>query len=232
MRRRGFTLLEVMVALVLLAFLMTAVTSANITAQTLGARVYNVTTATQLVDGVVLDIEEEYRLEPWPENSLEERECDLPPGFEGFECEYDLIGMEVGADNIGSMGEEAMNSINSSPLMASLCGGGPSGIGPSDDPAAALQGLDMQTAALGALAALVDPNFMQMCGVNLGKMCQNVMAIGSFIPSIIEQAAQATRKLRVRLTWSEGGEADRTLEVETFLTSTPEAESEEEGAAP
>ncbi len=232
MRRRGFTLLETMIALVLLAFLMTAVTSANLTAQTLGARVFNVTTATQLIDGVMLDIEEEYRLEIWSDNSIEGETCDLPPGFEDFECEYDLIGMDVGVDNIGMMGQDAMESINSSPLMASLCGGGASGIGPSDDPASALDGLDMQTAALGALAALVDPNFMTMCGVRLDKMCQNVMAIGSFIPSIIEQAAAATRKLRVRLTWSEGGEADRTLEIETFLTSTPEAEDEDQGGAP
>ena len=65
----------------------------------------------------------------------------LPPGFDAFRCEYDLIGIEVGADNIGAMGQEAMESITTSPLMAALCGGGPSGIGATADPQSALDAL-------------------------------------------------------------------------------------------
>lgn len=97
---------------------------------------------------------------------------------------------------------------------------------PSQDPLAALGQSGMDTAALGALAALLDPEFAQLCGINLGKMCMNIPLIASFIPTIIEQAAQSTRKLQVRISWDEIGQANKTLEIETYITAVPEAEEE------
>ena len=227
---RGFTLLEVMVALGILGFLMTAIASTQGASLLQGARVFNLSTATQLVDGVILDLDEEYRLEGFPENSVEGRDCDLPKGFDRFRCSYDLMAMNVDADNINSLGEMATNNVTDSPLMGALCGGGPAGSGPADNPMEALAGLGQETAALGALSALMDPQFMQLCGLNLSKMCMNIPMLASFIPMIIEQAARSTRKLVVRIEWDEKGQADKVLEIETFITSVPEAEEEGQGA--
>lgn len=228
-RARGFSLIEVLVAMAMLAFLMSAVASNSGTSLENSAEVFSVTNASQLMESIVLDIEEEYRLDGFPTNQLEGRDCDVPKGFEDmFDCEYDLLSLELGSDNIGSLGAEANESIGSSPLMSAFCGGGPQG-GQPVDPAIALAALATQPdiGALAAFKALLDPGFNQICGINLEKMCQNTQLITSFIPTIIEQAARSTRKLVVRLTW---GGPDRAawqkMEIETFITAVPEAEPE------
>jgi prepilin-type N-terminal cleavage/methylation domain-containing protein len=121
-RRRGFTLLEVMLAMGLLAFVLGAVLSAQGTALIHGARVYNMSMAANLMHSLVLDLEEQYRLEPFPENSLEGRSCELPDGFDQFECEYDLLALTIGSDNVEGT-DDAAKSITDNPLMQAVCGG-------------------------------------------------------------------------------------------------------------
>jgi prepilin-type N-terminal cleavage/methylation domain-containing protein len=229
MGRRGFTLLEVMIAMAILAFLMAAISSTQGSSLLQGARVYNLTTATQLLDSIVLDLEEEYRLEGFPENSLEDRKCDVPREFRAFTCHYDLLALDVGADNISALGQQATETVGGSPLIQTLCGGGANGGGTPDNPSAALAGMG-GSGELGALAALLDPQFATLCGLNLAKMCQNMPLMASFLPTIIEQAARSTRKLRVRISWDERGNAEKVLEIETFIVAVPAAE--EENTAP
>lgn len=226
---QGFSLIEVLVALGILGFLMSGVLGSSGGTAMQAVEVLNVTTATQLVESVVLDLEEEYRLDGFPTNQLEDRKCELPRGFETFDCTYDLLALEIGADNLGALGQDANNNVNQSPLMSAFCTGGPNGDMPVD-PALALANLastgQSLPGALMAFQALLDPGFTQICGINLERMCTNTAMISSFIPTIIEQAAKATRKLRVRLAWGESGDPDRTLEIETFITAVPEAEEE------
>ena len=227
--RRGFTLLETMFALAILGLLLTAVTEVNTTAMIYGGRVYNMTTASELISAAVLDIEEEYREDGFPENTVENEDCpDFPGGFDRFKCTYDLLGLDVADGMAQDLGGDAEQSVTNSPLMNALCTGGPSGAGPVADPTNALANLGLGAASVGALMSLLDPNFMALCGVNLARMCMNIKMISSFIPTIIEQAAKSTRKLQVRLTWSEAGHADTTLEVQTFLTSSARGEQERE----
>ena len=218
---RGFTLLEVMIALAILAFLMAAISTAQGSSLLHGARVYNLSTATQLIDAVVMDIEEEYRLDGFPENSLENRDCDLPRGFDRFECEYDLVALDVSAENVSSL-------VGNSPLMAGLCSGGANGGGPAADPMSALQAVGVDSAALGALQVLMNPQFVDLCKINLQQMCMNIPMMASFIPTIIQQAALSTRKLRIRIAWDERGNARKTIEIETFIVAVPEAEEDEQ----
>ena len=65
---------------------------------------------------------------------------------------------------------------------------------------------------------------MELAQINDFLSC--IPLIASFIPTIIEQAAQSTRKLRVRIAWDERGQANKTLEIETYITAVPEAEEE------
>lgn len=227
---RGFSLLEVMVALAILAFLMAAITSTQGTSLMHGARVYNLTTATQLVDGVVMGLQEEYEQEGFPENTIEEEDCELPEGHDEFDCEYDLKALEVKQENISSMGEQASSMVENSPLMNALCSGGSSGQGLAGDPRQALQDVGQSAASVGALRALVNPQFAQLCHVNLQQMCSNIPMLTSFVPSIVKQASKSTRKLVVRITWSEHGAADKTLKVETFIISVPSPDEEREQA--
>jgi len=224
---RGFSLVEVLVALGILGFLMSGVLGSSGGTAMQAIEVLNVTTATQLVESVVLDMEEEYRLDGFPTNQLEGRDCELPRGFDSFHCEYDLLALEIGADNLGALGQDANENVNQSPLMTAFCTGGPNGDMPVD-PAMALANLaatgQSLPTALAAFQALLDPGFTQICGINLDRMCTNTAMISSFIPTIIEQAAKATRKLIIRLRWGEEGDPERELIIETFITAVPEAE--------
>ncbi len=231
---RGFSLIEVLVALGILSFVMVGVAASQGDSMQKAAEVINLTTATQLLEGVVLDLEEEYRLDGFPSNPLEARQCDLPRDFRNFDCEYDLLMLEMGADNLGSLGAEANENITGSPLMTAFCSGGPSGMEPVD-PAVALANLAQNgqdlPSSIAMMAPLLDPGFQQICGLNLSKMCSNTQMITSFIPTIVEQAAASTRKLVIRLSWHGGDgdemeRSDRTLEIETYITAVPKAEDQ------
>jgi len=226
-RERGFSLLEVVIAMGILAFLLTGVLASSGTTAQNSVEVFDLTTASQLVESVVLDLEEEYRVDGFPTNQLEGRKCEVPKGFERYECEYDLLMLEVGADNIGKMGSDANDNMSKSPLMSAFCAGGPNGDAPVDAETAmanlASQGVELP-AAMGAFNALLIPGFRDICGINLERMCSNTAMISSFIPTIIEQAAASTRKLIVRLSWGTPGDPNTQLEIETFITSVPEAE--------
>ena len=168
--RRGFTLLEVMVAMAIMAFLMAAITTSQGASLLHGSRVFNLTTATQLADTVILDIEEEYRLDGFPDNTREGQSCKLPRGFDRYDCEYDLFALDVGSDNVMSAAEQS-ESVMDSPLMSSICNQGPNGQGPSGDPLATLGQNPGMQGAQGALAALLNPDYARLCGIDIGQMC-------------------------------------------------------------
>lgn len=226
---RGFNLLEVMIALAILAVVMAAVTSTQGSSLLHGARVYNLTVATQLLDGVVLDLEEEYRLEGFPTNDLEDRDCELEREFGDFDCEYDLVGLDVSADNISNMGADANAALDGSPLLQGLCSGGANGnqLAGATEMAHSMGAQYQQHA--GTLAMLHNPDLQNMCNLNPQQICSQLPMIATAIPMIIEQAAKAVRKLRVRLSWDERGRSRKTIEIETYLTAVPEAEEENMG---
>lgn len=224
---RGFSLIEVTVAMGILALLLTGVLQSSGGTAQQSIMTLDLTTASQLVESVVLDLEEEYRLDGFPTNALEKRPCEVPRGFERYRCDYDLLMLDINSDNMGSLGADANENVSQSPLMTAFCSGGPEGNSPVD-PATALAnlgaaGMQLPT-ALAAFQALLDPGFNQICGINLERMCQNTTMISSFIPTIIEQAAASTRKLVVRLSWGDKDDPDTQLQIETFITSVPAAE--------
>ncbi len=228
---KGFTLLETMIALALLAIVLGAVVEVQGTTMAHSSRVYNVTTATQLLQGVVLDIEEEYRIDGFPSGQPEilEEDCELPDGFDRFDCEYDILGLDLEGDLAQQMGGEMSENVNNSDLMQGLCSGGMENMGAVSDPLGALSQMGIDTTSIGALISLFDPDMMALCGVNHQRMCMNIRMIADFIPEIIKQAAMSTRKVRIRIRWNEPGIGEKILEAETFLTSTARGEEEAEG---
>ncbi len=231
---RGFSLVEVMVAMAILALLMAGLSTSSGDSMARSVEVMNLTRAVQLIDSVVLDIEEEHRIEGFPTNQVTGRECEMPREFKQFRCEYDLLYHDASGGGASTLGSEATESIGASPLMQAFCTGGPQGNQPVD-PAMALANLQAAgqqlPTAMSAFAALLDPNFTRVCGVNLGAMCSNTANIASFIPMIIEQAAASTRKLVVRLSWGDGERTGEQLAIETFITAVPAAAAVE-GAKP
>lgn len=201
------------------------------------AKVYRLTTAAMLMRGIVLDIEEEYKIEGFPTNDLEGRDCDVPSPFDDdFECEYDLEGMQFEEGQLESIAQAALGDITGGQdpmaFMQGLKqqqrdGGGVDGQGlPGME---ALQSGGFNTGSFAALAMFSTPEGLQlaeMCGVNLVGILQGVLGVTQFFPVIVQKASEQTRKLTVRLTWNEGRRKDRKLEVETYIIVIPEEQEE------
>ena len=125
-RSGGFSLLEVMIAIGILALCFTAIGGADSVAILHGSRYHGLTTASLLVRGVVMDIEAEYQEDGFPENSLTGRRCDVPREFrDQFECEYDLLALDIDPAELQGLVEQGVAGF--------LTGGGAGGGGGGGD---------------------------------------------------------------------------------------------------
>ena len=126
----GFTLLEVMVALAIGALALAAISLSNAKAVQNSVKVYRMTSASMLMRGIVLDIEEEYQLDGFPENDLTTRDCDVARPFDKtFDCEYDLERMQFEAGELESLFAGALSGVMGGMDMAGLMGGGSGSVG-------------------------------------------------------------------------------------------------------
>lgn len=211
-RGRGFTLLEVMLALAILALALGAITYANNAATSQVARITRMTTASFLMEGIVNDIHSYYVRQGFPTNSLEDRPCEVPRDFErDFTCRFDLKAVEMTPDQVQEIAQAALQQ---------WMGGGGTGAGEN-----LLAGMDPSKLAM--LAPLFGPQgeeVMALCNINLSQVIMGATALVGFLPRILQEVTRRTRQLVVRLEWKDGPRGHRQLQVETFVVSLPEEE--------
>jgi len=216
---QGFTLLEVMIALLILAIALSAISYSNSTALTQVARITRMTTAAYLMEGVVNDIHAYYVRHGFPSNTLEGRRCELPRDFEGtFECTYDLEALDIDPATLQQVLQGALEQF-----LGSAHGGGTGTSAQQFDPSK----VPADVEKIAALAPLFGPDgeaLISLCNVNLGGIIMGATALVQYIPMIVQEVARQTRKLRVRLSWNDGPKGQRDLVVETFVVSLPEEE--------
>ena len=78
-----------------------------------------------------------------------------------------------------------------------------------------------------ALAPLFGPEgdeLIATCGINVQAMLTSLMGAAQFFPEIVRQAARQTRKLSVQLSFRQGPQHERTLQLETFIVAIPREE--------
>ena len=63
--------------------------------------------------------------------------------------------------------------------------------------------------------------FLGMCNLNLDRIVSNIKQMVTFFPQVIMQAAERTRKVRVRVTHRDDKEP--LIEVETYIVSIPKS---------
>ena len=213
----GFTMLEVMVALAILAVSLAAIAGAH-NASGLGEiRSHKLFIASQLMKGIVLDIEEEYQVEGFPENDRENEDCEVPdPWDRTYDCEYSLEGLETDSEVLGQLAQSGMAGI-----FGGMDGGGGT---PTMDQ---LNQSGVDFSKMLALAPLFGPEgdeLIATCGINIQAMLISLMGAAQFFPEIVRQAARQTRKITVRLSFRQGPQDERVLEVETFIVAIPREE--------
>ena len=233
-QQRGFTLLEVMVAFAILALAIAAIAGAHNASGVGTIRSHRVLIASMLMRGVVLDIEEEYHVDGFPENDREGVDCEVPePWDDVFDCEYDIESLDTDADVLAELtNTETMAAI------AGLAGGAaPGGGGGAGGLGGMGSGINMDmlqqsgvdvTRMMGLLPLFGEegPQIMSTCNVDLSKVLQNISMAGMFFPEIVKQAADKTRKLSIRLSYHEGQSRIRTSTIETFIIAIPRDELE------
>ena len=63
--------------------------------------------------------------------------------------------------------------------------------------------------------------FLSMCSLNPERISANIVSMVGFFPQVIMQAAERTRKIRVRIRHEDEKEA--IIEVETYIVSIPKS---------
>jgi len=209
----------------ILAVGLLAVTTAQQSSIHNAMRVYRGQVAALLVRGIVMDIEEEYRIDGFPENTVT-HDCDLPSYLDKtFDCEYELERMDLDMAQItdivdasfgGLLGEGGLGALQSggdlNSTMEGLAGG-----------QTQLSGMNMS--GLAFLLPVLGPEgqaIMDLCNVRLEGLIMGFMGMQTIVPQILNEVGNRTRKLVVRLSWDDGPVGSRVFEVTTFLSMLPE----------
>lgn len=214
--KAGFSLLEILVATSILAVVFAYTSGAVIQGGYFQAKAPLLSQASLLVNGVVLDLEEEYRADGFPSNDLTNRRCELPGDFdEQFQCNYDLEKLDMDQAQLAEMANKVIeNMMAGSGEDGNLLGAIPM-----------LSFLTMGQLLPGPISPSCPANvseFIDACGINVELIQQNIFGVGFVFPQIVMTAIERIRKLRVRIVAPAMDEELPVLEIETFIISVPE----------
>lgn len=251
----GFTLLEILVAMAILAFALAVISASASSSAIYSRRVYSSTAASLLLRGVILDIEEKYRKDGFPTNDLSDKECELPKAYaKQFKCSYDLVGLQLDDSAISEMTQqaqellaEAQETLQQSGALDKLEAGRQAA--QDKNPGAALDdlgdaaksanqtGLDLSSLAKGGdMMSLIGTilmsgeaglNLLNLCDINISILQMSMgLMIAELLPRILKRATDRTRKVVIRLAWRDAEGEQRTMEIETFTTAVSEQEAQ------
>jgi len=221
----GFSLLEVLVAMAVLAVGLLAVTTAQQSSIHNAMRVYRGQVAALLMRGIVMDIEEEYRVEGFPENTVT-HDCDLPSYLgKTYECEYELQRMDLDMAQMTELVDASFGGLLGEGGLGALQGGGDlnnmmTGLvnGETQIPGMDMAGLAFMLPMLGPEGQAI----MDLCNVRIEGLVMGLMGMQTFVPQVLNEVGNRTRKLVVRISWNDGPVGSRVFEVTTFLSMLPE----------
>ncbi|MBR58939.1 MAG: hypothetical protein CMH54_13090 [Myxococcales bacterium] len=230
----GFTLLELMVAAAVLSGVIASIGLMFTTSSAMTASRSRILVATQLMRGLILDIEEYAQQEYYDSSATpEEREfpsdvegasCDeyVPEPFNGkggeewapatYSCTYDLVGIDPDIEIQSALDSEALSSLTNNVQE--------NGGGASSKPNLELlqQSNMMNMASLLPLMGSAGIQVQSVCSINPLMLIQSIEGMTMFFPEVINLASKQIRKLTVRLVYKDEGE-DYTMAVETFITA-------------
>lgn len=248
-QQRGFSLLEVMVAMALLAFALSIITAGASSSAMYSKRVYRSTVAALLLRGTLLDIEETYRKDGFPTNDVTGKDCNLPKLYaKQFKCSYDILGLQLDDGSIADMTTNAQTLLASAQETLAQSGaldklsGNDGGAKKTADLGSAAQsaqqaGLDLGSLAKGGdmmsllqvilLSGDQGMNLLNLCDINLSVLQMSMgLMIAELLPRILKRASDRTRKVIVHLQWKDEEGEQKKLEIETFTTAVSEEEAQ------
>lgn len=228
--QEGFSLLEMMVAIAILAVSMVSLMSAQQASMSTTIMIKRGQAAAMLMRAIINDIEQEYKADGFPENSITERDCEVPDEFDDlFECNYDLMRFDLEPEQIQALVDQSFGGLMGEGGLGSMQGGDRSNM------SSTMEGLmsgggqmgGMDLSGLAFLLPFLGPEgeaLMSLCNINLSALLMGFMGIQTFVPKVLEEVSNRTRQLAVTLSWHEGPWGSRDFTITTFITALPEEE--------
>jgi prepilin-type N-terminal cleavage/methylation domain-containing protein len=211
----GLSLLEVMIAVAILAISLSVITGIFVQGGMYMAKQPKEFQAALLIRGAVLDVEDKYRIDGFPDNELEENlECETPSEVEeiGYSCKYDIEKLDFDVTELHEMAQSTLQWLQEQ-------------VGGQGNLLLAFQMLSFLyvqgEVPISPLCPATPSQFLSMCNISPERISANIISMVSFFPQVIMQAAERTRKLRVRIYHEDGKEP--LIEVETFIVSVPKS---------
>jgi general secretion pathway protein I len=229
MRRAGFTLIEVMVAVVILAVGMASLFTSEAGAVRIAQRARTTTIATLLARCKMGEIEERVFKEGWPAEQIDGRdECCDGAEHDGFKCEWKVErivlpelteegetgGMTAGGDKKDKLKERGRDLAGSERGAGGALGGGGLAGG-------ALGGNVSVDAGLEGDGGILDGLMTQFSGDEGGDPIAS-MAMQLTFPVLKPVIEEGVRRATVSVSWKEG-DSDLSFEVMQFLVNEAQA---------
>jgi len=228
--QEGFSLLEMMVAIAILAVSMVSLMSAQQASMSTTIMIKRGQAAAMLMRAIINDIEQEYELDGFPENSITDRDCEVPDEFDDlFECSYDLKRFDLEPEQIQALVDQSFGGLMGDGGLGSLQTGDRGGMTNTMEGLVSgnteMGGMDLS--GLAFLLPFLGPEgeaLMSLCNINLSALLMGFMGIQTFVPKVLEEVSNRTRQLQVTLSWNEGPWGERDFTITTFITALPEEE--------
>lgn len=208
-KKRGFTLLEVLVAVAILGLGMTVVLSSQVGLFSSAQRAQQLSVATNLGRCKMSEVELQLQKESFPSSDLnEEGECCEEEESKDFSCSWKVEKVELPQPAGLSAGGDAGLDLGGA------TGTGASGLGPL----AALAGggnTDLSSVGDGGLAGLASA-----LGAGAGEGSQGIASIlmGMVYPGLKPMLEASIRKVTVKVEWKEG-KSKRDLSFIQYVTN-------------
>ncbi len=210
-RTRGFTLLEVMVAVVILAVGLSSLFTSQVGAIRIAQRARMTTVASLLVRCKMAEVEERILKEGWPGTALEGRdECCEGAEHDGFACEYKVERIVL-PDQTGSE-EEAEGALKAGVGQSSSAGGATAG---GTDPLSAI-GVPLN-GPLGALSGLGGAGGGGDASGGGGDPLEAMVMEFTF-PIMKPLIEEQVRRVTVTVNWKEGS-SEQKMDVVQFIVN-------------
>jgi general secretion pathway protein I len=223
MQRQGFTLIEVMVAVVILAVGMASLFTSEAGAVRIAQRARTTTIATLLARCKMGEIEERIYKEGWPGEQIDGRdECCDEAEHEGFKCEWKVERIvlpelseegETGGMTAGGDKKEKLKERGSE--LAEKGAGGALG---GSSPAGGALGGGLGDAGVGGDGGILE-GFMSQFSDN-EEVSDPIasMAMQLAFPVLKPVIEEGVRRATVTVTWKEG-DSDQTFDVVQYLVN-------------
>ncbi len=199
MRGRGFTLLEVLVAISILGLGLTVILSSQVGLFSSSSRTANLTVATNLARCRMNEVEVELQRTGYPLiDSKDEGPCCEDESFDGFRCEWRIERIELPEpSSFDGDGGDGLSADTLGPLGALSQGGSSLGFDGGLSGVASALGESAEAAQGGGIAA---------------------MLFGMVYPGLKPMLEASIRKVTVSVLWKEG-RSERDFSVTQYVTN-------------